>query len=204
MRVMRWWAMAAGALVLSAGAAAAQSAQPISLQVSGLYASLFGEDYEGIGNGFGGEAQLRFTPGALSIGAGGQFTRHGLETGFEGVDGNASFLGAFIEPRLVVAIGSNNFAPYVSTRFSFLRQSLDVSGDVDSCSGSNNGVTANAGGGILVRIGSRMNLDAGATYGYTRFGSGSFTCDSGEEGELSSGSGSNFVLRLGLAIGLGG
>lgn len=200
MRVMRWWAMAAGALVLSTGEAAAQSAQRISLQVSGLYASLFGEDYEGIGNGFGGEAQLRFTPGALSIGVGGQYTRHGIDD----FDGNASFLGGFIEPRFVIATGSNNFAPYVSTRFSFLRQSLDVSSEFNACSGSNNGVTANAGGGVLVRLSSRMNLDAGATYGYTWFGSGTFTCDSGDEGELSSGSGSNVVVRLGLAIGLGG
>jgi len=207
---MRWWATAAGAVAVSAGDVTAQSAQPISLQVSGLYASLFGDDYEGIGKGLGGEAQLRFTPGALSVGVGGQYTRHDFTVTVPSVgdfDGNLSLAGAFIEPRFVIATGSNLVAPYISARLSLLHQGISV--DFPACgevSGSATGTTVNGGGGLLVRLTSRMNLDAGATYGYTQFGEATIKCEStGEElGELAKGSGTNIVVRIGLAIGLGG
>jgi hypothetical protein len=48
----------------------AHSSQRVVVQVSGLYAELFGKTYEGLGGGSGFEAQLRYTPGAFSIGAG--------------------------------------------------------------------------------------------------------------------------------------
>jgi hypothetical protein len=57
---------------------------------------------------------------------------------------------------------------------------------------ASNGGTVNLGGGVLARLTSRANLDFGATYGYTRFSGGI------------AGSGSDLVLRAGLAIGLGG
>ncbi len=57
-------ALAAG-LVLSAPAALhAQSGQRFSLQVSPIAVLVFGDVYEGLDSGFGGEAQLRYTPGA--------------------------------------------------------------------------------------------------------------------------------------------
>jgi len=199
------WLVAVGALVLSAADAAAQTAQQISIQVSGIYASLFGDAYEGVDNGIGGEAQLRFTPSAFSIGAGGQYTRHGVE----GLDEDLSLMGVFLEPRFVIPVGSNYFAPYVSGRLSLLRQSISVDANSGFCvgklSGSTTGVTANGGGGLLVRLGSRLNLDAGATYGYTRFGEGTIRCEStGDRLEFPSGNGSNVIVRVGLAIGLGG
>jgi hypothetical protein len=193
--------MAAGVAVFSAGDLTAQSAQPISLQVSGIYASLFGEAYEGLKNGIGGEAQLRFTPGALSIGAGGQYTRHEIED----ASINVSLAGVFLEPRFVVATGSNYFAPYLSARFSLLRQSVDFDDpDCGQIEGSTTGATVNGGGGVLVRLSSRLNLDAGATYGYTRFGEGTISCQAtGEQVDIPSGTGSNVIVRLGLAIGIG-
>jgi hypothetical protein len=71
------------------------------------------------------------------------------------------------------------------------------------------GPTINGGGGILVRLGSRANLDLGVTFGYTKFDdirlriiddSGTLLTDQTFE----VGSGTNAVFRLGLAFGLGG
>jgi hypothetical protein len=89
-------------------------------------------------------------------------------------------------------------------RFSLVRQTADGDPDYDfSVSGS----SANAGGGVLVRISPRVNFDAGGTVGYTRFSSfrsverRTGTVLTGAEGGTS---GSNFVLRVGVAIGIGG
>ncbi|MFL5513712.1 MAG: hypothetical protein ACJ8CN_14910, partial [Gemmatimonadales bacterium] len=62
--------------LLGAHKTAAQSAQAVSIQVSGLYNAVFGDVFETLKNGFGGEAQLRYTPGALSFGLGFQYTVH--------------------------------------------------------------------------------------------------------------------------------
>ena len=62
----------------------------------------------------------------------------------------------------------------------------------------------NGGGGLLIRLGSRINLDVGATYGYNRLGDGTLTSEStGGSVPVESSTGSNVVARLGLAIGLG-
>ena len=70
--------------------------------------------------------------------------------------------------------------------------------------GKPKGPTVNGGGGVLVRLHSRVNLDLGATFGYTRFKSVSVTIPG--EGVFSAdfGNGTNLVVRLGLAIGIGG
>jgi Outer membrane protein beta-barrel domain len=182
---------------LSTSVAGAQSAQRFSVQVSGLYASLFGKTYEGLKDGFGGEAQLRFTPGALSFGAGFQYTSHDDQI----VGDKVKLYGGFFEPRYVISAGSEHVAPYISTRFSVLRESFNV-GDF---SGAATGVTLNGGGGLLVRLTSRVNLDAGATYGYTKFGDTEVVNHAtGETTRVPSGSGSNIIGRIGLAIGIGG
>ena len=62
-------------------------------------------------------------------------------------------------------------------------------------------MTLNGGGRVLFRLGPRLNLDVGSTFGYTHFG------DFETEGNTSpdtSASGSNIVVRIGLALGLGG
>ena len=161
--------------------AGAQSAQAISLQVSGLFMGFGGTAYEDMSSGVGGEAQLRYTSGAMSLGLGYQYTRHTME----GEEGNMNNSGAFIEPRYVFATASPSLAPYISARLGIMR----MSGIMPE---SSNGGNVNVGGGILARLSSRANLDFGATYGYTRF-SGAIT-----------GSGSDLVLRAGLALGLGG
>jgi hypothetical protein len=183
----------------------AQSAQAISLQVSGLYNGLYGDVFGAFKSGIGGEAQIRYTPGALSVGAGFQYTAHGRKpspTDPEPVD--ASLYGGFIEPRYRIHTGSNVIAPYVSARFSVLKPGFDGG----SLSFSSTFIQLNAGGGLLYRLGSRFNLDAGATFGYNHQGGGTLTGVTSNgtprNERVESDSGTNIVVRLGLAVGLGG
>lgn len=174
----------------------AQSAQPISLQMSGLFNGVFGDVFTGLKHGVGGEAQIRYTPGALSIGAGFQYTTHEIEDRAQ----DARLYGGFIEPRYRIHAGSNVVAPYLSARFSLLKVGFS-GGDLSL---SSSFIQLNGGGGLLFRVGSRVNLDLGATYGYNRLGSGTLRSESNEtEVPVVSGSGSNVVVRLGLALGLG-
>lgn len=201
---MSWWCRLSALLAISAVAAAelrAQSAQAISLQVSALYNGLAGDVFDNLNkNGIGGEAQIRYTPGALSLGAGVQYTVHSLEGPFTE---DAQLLGAFFEPRYRIYTGSNVLAPYVSARLSWLN--MGFSGD--ELSVSSDFIQLNAGGGLLYRLGPRFNLDLGATFGYNRLGAGIFQSTDEENGfrnEFPAASGTNVVVRLGLAVGLGG
>jgi len=201
-----------GAILYSAAVTApmaAQSAQRLSIQASGLHVSAFGEAYEGLKSAPGAELQLRFTPGVWSFGVGAQASSHSFD---DATFGNEKVLlaGFFFEPRRVIDIGSSRVAPYLAARVSVLRQSLDF---VTNNGVSNFDVTAeasgtqlNGGGGMLVRLSPRINLDLGATFGLIRFGDvqveipgvGNTAIDG------SSGTGQNLVVRVGLAIGLGG
>lgn len=188
-------------LLVAAGAPStgleAQSAQPISFQVSGLFNGVFGDAFTGLQDGLGAEAQIRYTPSALSIGAGFQYTSHNLEGRLD----DARLYGGFVEPRYRIHAGSNSVAPYLSARFSL----LEVGFSDRNLALSSSFIQINGGGGLLFRLGSRVNLDLGATYGYNRLGEGELTNESsGTEVPVESSSGSNIVLRLGFAVGLGG
>jgi hypothetical protein len=177
--------------------AEAQSAQAISIQFSGLYNGVYGDVFTGLQDGFGAEGQLRYTPGALSIGAGFQYTNHGLDNRPE----DTHLYGGFIEPRYRIHTGSNVTAPYLSARVSLLAVGFS-GGDLTL---SSTFVQLNGGGGLLYRIGPRVNLDMGATFGYNRLNSGTLRSkSSGTETAIDSSSGSNLVVRLGFAFGLGG
>jgi hypothetical protein len=193
-RVCQWlgpWMV----IALVCGELEAQSAQPFSLQASGLFNGVFGNVFTGLQDGIGGEAQFRYTPGALSVGAGFQVTVHEVTDRME----NVRFYGIFVEPRHRIHVGSNVAAPYVSARVSLLK--IDFSGG--DLSLSSTFVQLNGGGGLLVRLASHVNLDAGATFGYNHLGSGMLTSgSSGASVPVESGSGSNVIARLGLAIGL--
>jgi hypothetical protein len=199
----------------------AQSAQRWSLQASGLYVGVLGEAYDGLKNGVGGEVQVRVTPSLWSYGAGLQYSSHALTE----VDGfNVSLTGVFFEPRRVFDIGSAKVAPYMSARLAYLQQSADL-GDVQlgRIAGANSDVSlavarratleisasgfqGNVGGGILVKMSPRINLDLGVTLGVIRFGDATATIDGRDAGSFdgTSGTGQNAVVRAGLAIGLGG
>jgi hypothetical protein len=189
-----------GLAAFAVGSAAAQTAQRFSFQASGLYANLYGDAFDGVERGLGGEAQLRYTPSALSIGAGFQYTDHNtLE--IPGTSATFRLYGGFLEPRYVIDVGSQTFAPYVSARFSILAQKSKLADDTQEIETSATGMTLNGGGGVLFRLGPRLNLDVGSTFGYTHFG------DFESEGTTfpnTSASGTNIVVRIGLALGLGG
>jgi hypothetical protein len=175
-----------------------QSAQRFSVQGSGLFINLFGDAFEGAEAGYGFEAQLRYTPSALSFGAGFQYTSHGVE----GIDDRATLIGGFFEPRYVFSTSSSSLFPYLSGRFYLVEiRSENSATDVRTTA---TGLAANGGGGVLVRLASRVNLDIGATYGYSSFSDFKFeNLSTGITGESDiSNSGSNVVLRLGLTLGL--
>jgi hypothetical protein len=186
----------------------AQSAQAISLQSSGLYNAIFGDVFTDLNDGLGAEVQLRYTPSAFSVGAGFQYTTHEveawqpeLEALVEGLPEDVQLYGGFVEPRYRIYAGSDVVAPYVSARFSLLK--VGFPGDEFSLSSSY--IQMNGGGGLLVRLGPRVNLDVGATFGYNRQSAGTLSVAStDDEFRARSSSGSNIVARLGLAIGLGG
>jgi hypothetical protein len=191
----------------------AQTAQRISIQLSALYEGLAGDAFEDVQPGAGYEAQLRYTRGAWSLGLGYQATRHRYTSCalfaangrcLDPRAGRITGSGVFFEPRYVFDAGSDVFAPYASGRFSVVKQHDNGDSQFDF---SVTGSSANGGGGLLFRLTPRINFDAGATIGYTRF-SGYRALDRTTgavlTGSPAGASGSNFVLRVGVAIGIGG
>lgn len=191
---------AAAALVCVSSTATAQSAQRWALQGSAIAVVPSGSAYEGLKSGGGLELQVRYNPSALSWGFGIQYSSHGVDV--PGLtDEKVSLSGVFVEPRYVVDVGSSSYAPYMSARLAYLQQRLDI-GDA---SASASGGQANLGGGVLMRLSPRLNLDLGLTYGIINFGDAEVSMN-GQSVKVdgTSGNGQNLVLRVGLALGLGG
>ena len=80
----------------------------------------------------------------------------------------------------------------MSARLAYLSQRATF----DELTVSASGTQINGGGGLLVGLSANATLDLGATFGAVSFGNFS-------EGAGDAGSGSNFVVRVGLSIGLG-
>ena len=181
----------------------AQTRTTWSVQGSGLYAGLRGDAYNGIDPGAGFEAQIRRKLAPVwSLGCGFQGTYHSL-TQFSG---NMSLQGVFCEPRRLVDINSESVFPYLSARGAVLRERL-TSG---TSTGSADGATINVGTGVMMPFGNTAGsyptlFELGASAGYSSFGDFIVTDTRGAGSvTVSSGSGWNFVLRVGIAIGLGG
>ena len=60
----------------------------------------------------------------------------------------------------------------------------------------------NIGGGMLFRLGSRVNLDVGATYGISNFGDFVVEVDRQEIDRTGSSTGQNLAVRFGVMVGL--
>jgi hypothetical protein len=202
------------ALAAVAHTASAQTSQKISIQGSGLFAQLYGKAFDDIKDGIGGELQLRYTPGKWSFGGGIQHTIHDVAEGVSDVFDKVKLTGVFIEPRYVIDVGSSSYAPYLSGRFALSKMKFELQDDVlppgfSSDLSEPTGPTINGGGGVLIRLGNRANLDLGVTFGYTKFKNIRLQIndDSGVnvlDETFEVGSGTNAVFRLGLAFGLGG
>jgi len=184
---------------------AAQSAQRWSVQVSGIAVGVFGNAYEDLATGYGGELQVRLTPSLWSYGLGVQSSVHDLTT----LAGQTvSLTGLFFEPRRVFDVGSAKYAPYLAARFSYLEQSADITqqtGGTGTALLAASGFQGNIGGGVLVKLTPRVNLDLGLTLGAIRFGDATLTVNGQPAGSFTgtSGTGQNAVVRAGVAIGLG-
>jgi len=172
--------------------ASAQTSSAVSLQVSGLWNKPFGGGLDGLSPGVGGEAQLRWSPGLFSLGFGGEISSHDIT----GTDRIVKLTGAFIEPRYVIPTSSQSVALYLAARAAVSQTTFEVA-DLTS---TGTGFTANAGGGLLIVLGSSVNLDLGFSIGAK--GLGVATVETVPPSTFDLGSGSNVIVRVGLAIGL--
>jgi hypothetical protein len=124
------------------------------------------------------EAQLRYTPNRLSVGAGYQrstvYSRRA-----DGVDFSGALSLGFLEPRYV-AVAGNRAAGYLAGRLGY--GTLVCS---EACS-SDSYLSYGGGGGILILLTRRSAIDLGGQYFATN--------DAATSGYL--------LLRLGLSVGL--
>lgn len=191
-------AVTLAAVTLLASTTTAQSAQRWSVQGSALYVTPSGLAYEGMENGIGLEAQVRYTPSLLSLGVGYQTSSHNLPLE-DGSDETITLAGVFLEPRYVIDVGRSDLAPYAAARLAFLTQKL-TQGNFEAQA---SGTQINLGGGVLVRLSPRMNLDLGLTYGVIGFGDIELS-DGVDPVTLSDtdSDGKNLVMRIGVTLGL--
>ncbi len=191
--VLRWVMMVVIAAAWSE-TAQGQTAQAFSIQGSAIYVVAGGDAFAGTEAGPGVELQLRRNISQLSIGVGFQYSRHD----FQGLPDPLNLVGGFIEPRYVFPGSSSTWAPYASGRLAVFQQAISSEGIGASAIGGQ----INGGGGVLVRLSRNTNLDVGATFGLLRFGE--LTVNRlGSTERYPSSSGTNFVIRMGLAVGLG-
>ncbi|MFI5233010.1 MAG: hypothetical protein ACHQSE_10930 [Gemmatimonadales bacterium] len=183
--------VAIGLGLLCAAPGAAQSAQAVSLQVSGLAGAITFKDT--LQFGAGAEAQVRLNRvlasdgGVLSVGIGAQYTHHSF-----GAGQRFDVAGVFLEPRYAFALSSERFFPYLSARFAALRQSSNV---VDA----SYGFAAGAGVGFGYALGRSVNLDVGAAVLVQQFGHTTITAN-GQP--YSFGTMPGYALKIGLSLGL--
>ena len=173
------------AVLLFASNAHAQTAQRWSIQLSALGVELTSLTNDELRFGAGIELQGRYNPGALSIGAGFQSTRHQLANQLLARDVSVTYTGGFVEPRLILGSIGDLVGVYAAVRFMSLSAKFDVAGTETKVDGA----AISGGGGLLIRITSRLNAELGATAGKEYY-------------NRNAENGTTIVTRLGLAYGL--
>mgnify|MGYP001256872641 CR=1 FL=1 len=173
------------AVLVFASHAHAQTAQRWSIQLSALGVELTSVTNDELRFGGGIEFQGRYNPGALSIGFGFQTTRHTLENQLLARDVTVTYTGGFVEPRLILGSIGDFAALYGSVRFMSLSAKFDVAGGETKVEGA----AISGGGGLLIRLTSRLNAEVGATAGKEYY-------------NRDAGDGTTIVTRFGLAYGL--
>lgn len=185
---------------LAAGAPA-QSRQMVSVQASGLLTTLSGSSFDqiGFGSGYGGEFQLRLNPSAFTIGAGFQITSHsGTVATFE--DDQLTLTGFFVEPRYLIRIESRVIRPYLAGRLAFLRQKVSRGSGASAFEAKATATAIGGGGGFVARLTSNLNFDLGVALTSASFGNYEV---GGVDINEPAGSGSSFVVKAGLNLGIG-
>ncbi len=184
MRALRW----AGLLGICCALGTASAAAQASLGVAGLMASLGGDDFEGVDNGFGGEASVWFRAGtSFTIGGGAHYTSHGTD-----IDENLKVLGIFAEPRYRFAAGGGNLTPYIAGRAAWARYSIQDA--------SATGFYFGGGGGLMIGAGKTL-IDIEVLYNSASFGDVSVD---GSSIDGTDASGSALVAKVGVIFRLGG
>ena len=181
--------IAAALVALAVGSApvAAQSRQLVSAQVSGELVFPT-EDYGGLDKGttLGWEAQVRFTFGRFSVGAGYQRSEV-FKSDADAGDITATLSVGFIEPRYVLGVFGNVAAPYAAARIGY--GGLLVRSQDDLVRSTDNSFIYGGGLGVIFQVASRVGIDLGAQYFVADFTDGQ-------------GSAGYFLTRLGVSVGL--
>ena len=169
----------------------AQSAQKYAFQAAALTTTIVVGDGSAATSGYGIEPQLRFNRlyaterYGLSLGLGLQYTAH-----TSGPD-ELQLSGVFVEPRFVPVIGSSRIFPYLSGRLALMRQT-------NNFGSASTGTAFGAGAGLVVRLSTRVNLDAGAQLLRQQFGDFTFN-DDGSTGVFNPFT--SYAAKLGVNIG---
>ena len=170
----------------------AQSAQAYSVQLAALFTSFNSGASNNI-RGAGVEPQFRFnrlwqseTAGTVSLGIGGQWTRH--TSGPQ----QLTITGVFAEPRWVWHSPVGGLYPYAAGRLALLRQSSNFGT-------SSTGSALGAGGGFAYPITQRVNLDAGVAFVRQKFGDFRLTDGNREE---SFNAFNTYAAKIGFSFGL--
>jgi opacity protein-like surface antigen len=183
-----------GSFAFSRGADA-QSAQPFSLQASVLAAGQNLNDGLVLGVGF--EGQLRYAKGVWSVGLGYQTSKHTADDEFIKISG------FFLEPRRAFDIGSERIAPYLAGRVALLKQNSELhdpgNPTAQLFTTESSGSAFGAGGGLIIRATSKINIDLGAA-----FVSQSFAEVRGEGRVFTFSRFTGYVAKGGLSFGFGG
>ena len=190
---MRSYRVAAAALLLACGPVLL-TAQSFSFSAGGIYAALNGSDFDGINAGLGVDGQLRYhTRGGVSVGAGIQYTSHGID----GFDPNFGVRAFFADFRYSFEnASSSSITPYIAARGALAHYGVSQGGN----SATANGTAFGPAGGMLIRLAPTMQLDVGIVWYSVHFGN--ISANGTEQPDTKS-SGSALALRAGVAFGFG-
>lgn len=177
-------AVAALSTPVTAAVSNAQTAQPLSLHASAFATRLSFEDGSPASAGVGAEVQLRRTFSRFSIGVGAQFTQHD--------DLSSQLGGVMIEPRMVLDIGTSWMTPYLAVRTGYVRV-LNLA-DVTV-----QGLDLGGGGGLIIPLGRRTNLDMGGALVQSLYRS-TFNLNGSTINRRSNAV--NYAAKIGLSVGL--
>jgi hypothetical protein len=184
--------IAAALLGAAALPAAAQVASPkFSLEPAAYYATVGGDDFEGIDAGVGFDVQGRVKFTALSLGLGYQRSSHGIE----GLDENVVASGIFVEPRYELS-SAGSVKPYLTARLGRITQSIEGDGSELKATGFSFG----GGAGVMVPLAGSVHLNTSASWNSVSYGEMELD---GDEIPDSKTSGSSIALRVGLAFSFG-
>lgn len=224
----RFTAILLACAITSVTPATAQAPARWSVQAAGVMMNLYGETFDGLDNGYGGEVQLRYAPGRLSWGIGVQRSSHGSPD-YDGEKFNITSV--FVEPRLTLDVGSKTWTPYLAGRAGYSRQgasfdfiidhvrsaattpSLAVRDDAPLLAAAaapvselkSTGYQGSIGAGVMARLTPRVSLDVGALVGVMHFGDAKYYANGKAAGQVngSAGTGQNLTIHAGLSIGFG-